>query len=80
MPISRKHLIHCAQVGHSDDLAHLNLEICCFLLNFFAGPMKIIFIASEGHTNDKLLTQQAMYRNAINNFTVLHPDQRPEIM
>ena len=45
VPISRKYLIHSAQVGHSEDLAHLNLEVASFLLQFFAGPMKVAFIA-----------------------------------
>ena len=68
------------QVGQSDDLAHLNLEICSCLLNFFVGNMKVVLIGSEGLTQDKLLHQQALYRNMVNNMSVLEESQRPQVM
>jgi hypothetical protein len=80
VPLNRKYLIHCTQVGQADDLAHLHMEICSCLLNFFVGPMDVVYVACEGLTNDKLLWKQAMYRNAVNNYTVLDPSQRPQVM
>lgn len=42
--------------------------------------MKIILIGCEGLTPNKLLHQQAMYRNMVNNMSVLEESQRPQVM
>lgn len=79
VPLSSKYLIHCAQVGNPDDLAHLQLEICSFLLNFFAGPMNIIMIGSEGDTADESLYRDAVHENAEKCFSVIDQRQRPRV-
>lgn len=79
VPLSSKYIIHCAQVGHADDLAHLQLEICNALLNFFAGPMQIIVLGSEGNSDDETLTEEAVRANAIKNFSVIQESQRPKV-
>lgn len=79
VPLSSKYLIHCAQVGNPDDLAHLQLEICSFLLNFFAGPMNIIMVGSEGDTADESLYRDAVHENALECFSVIDERQRPRV-
>lgn len=79
VPLSSKYLIHCAQVGNPDDLAHLQLEICSFLLNFFAGPMNIIMVGSEGDTADESLYRDAVHENAVECFSVIDERQRPRV-
>lgn len=80
VPLSSKYLIHCAQVGNPDDLAHLQLEICSFLLNFFAGPMKVIMMGSEGDTEDESLFRDPVHENALKCFSVIEESQRPQVV
>ena len=60
VPLSDKYIIHSAQVDTGDDLAHLQLEICSYLLMFFAGKMNVMMVACEGETKrytKKVLTE-----------------------
>lgn len=79
VPFNNKYIIHSAQVGSGDDLAHLQLENTSHLLMFFAGPMNTIFIGCEGHTDDSSLMQKAVDDNAHRAFSVIHESQRPKI-
>ena len=47
VPLNNKYIIHSAQVGNGDDLAHLQLENCSHLLMFFAGPMNVVFLGQR---------------------------------
>lgn len=79
VPLSNKYIIHSAQVGDGDDLAHLQLENCSHLLMFFAGAMKTMFVAAEGQSNDPTLSQQNVDQNAKRSFGILQESQRPKI-
>lgn len=79
VPLSNKYIIHSAQVDTGDDLAHLQLENTSHLLMFFAGAMNVVFLASEGQTDDPTLTREAVDRNARRSFGVIQENQRPII-
>ncbi|KAF7186561.1 hypothetical protein HII31_12119 [Pseudocercospora fuligena] len=79
VPLNEKYIIHSAQVSSADDLAHLCLEINCYLLLLYAGKMKVAFIGSEGATDDKTLHKQAVSENARRSFSVLNEAQRPRV-
>ena len=79
IPLSDKYIIHAAQLDDSDDLAHLQLEICSYLLMFFAGPMKVVFVGAEGEHKDETLTQKVVDENARRSFGVIIQEQRPVI-
>lgn len=79
VPLSDKYIIHQGQVSNGDDLAHLQLEICCYLLMFFAGRMNVIFIGSEGQSEDPTLTKESVEKNATKSFSVIQESQRPRI-
>lgn len=80
VPLSDKYIIHSAQVGDGDDLAHLQLENCSHLLMFFAGPMKAMFLAADGQTEDPTLSKNAVDKNAKKSFSVIQEGQRPDVM
>lgn len=80
VPLNEKYIIHSAQVGSADDLAHLCLEINCYLLLFYAGNMKVAFIGSEGATDDKTLHKKVVAENARRSFGVLNEAQRPRVL
>lgn len=79
IPLSDKYIIHAAQLDDSDDLAHLQLEICTYLLAFFVGPMQVVFVGAEGETKDETLTQKVVDQNARRSFGVITQEQRPVI-
>ena len=79
VPLSNKYIIHSAQVGNGDDLAHLQLENCSHLLMFFAGPMKVMFLGSEGQSDDPTLSKKAVDDNAKRSFNIIQKDQQPKI-
>ena len=87
VPRNDKYLIHSAQVGDGNDLAHLQLENCSHLLMFFAGGMEVTFVAAEGQDEDGgddggTLTRKAVDGNAEESFGVLSADSeggRPRI-
>ena len=79
VPLSYKYIIHSAQVGDGDDLAHLQLENCSHLLMFFAGPMKVIILGADGQTKDKTLSGQSVHENAKRSFGVIQKSQQPRI-
>ena len=79
VPLSNKYIIHAAQLDDSDDLAHLQLEICSYLLMFFCGPMKVIFLGAEGASKDPTLSQKVVDENAKRSFAVIALEQRPVI-
>ena len=78
-PLSYKYIIHSAQVGNGDDLAHLQLENCSHLLMFFAGPMKVMFLGAEGKSDDLTLNQQSVDQNAKRSFSIIQKSQQPKI-
>lgn len=80
VPLSDKYIIHSAQVGTGNDLAHLQLENCCHLLLFFAGPMKSLFVACEGETEDPTLDRDHMDKNAKKSFNIIEEAQRPRVV
>lgn len=80
VPLSSKYIIHCAQVGNPDDLAHLQLEICTALLCFFAGPMNVIIFGSEGDTTDESLSEDAVRANAERNASIFPENQRYKVV
>ena len=71
IPLNDKYIIHSAQSGDSDELAHLQLENCSHLLLFFAGPLDVIFLGSEGKTKDESLNKAAVDVNAKKSFGVI---------
>ena len=79
VPFNDKYIIHSAQVGNGDDLAHLQLENCSHLLMFFAGPMSVIFMGSEGRTEDPTLSREAVDQNAKRSFGVIQKSQQPNV-
>ena len=79
VPLSNKYIIHSAQVGSGDDLAHLQLENCSHLLMFFAGPMKVVFMGAEGKSKDPTLSRDAVDQNAKKSFGVIEESQQPQI-
>ena len=79
VPLNNKYIIHSAQVGSGEDLAHLQLENTSHLLMFFAGPMNVIFIGSEGNVDDSSLSRDAVDQNAKRSFSVIEESQRPNI-
>lgn len=79
IPLSDKYIIHAAQLDDSDDLAHLQLEICTYLLAFFVGPMQVVFVGAEGETEDETLSQKVVDQNARRSFGVITQEQRPVI-
>lgn len=79
VPLNDKYIIHSAQVGSGEDLAHLQLENCSHLLMFFAGPMNTIFMGSEGNVDDSSLSKDAVDKNARRSFGVIEESQRPKI-
>lgn len=80
VPLSDKYIIHSAQVEDGDSLAHLQLENCCHLLLFFSGPMKSLFVACEGETDDETLNREHMDQNAKRSFSIIKEEQRPRVM
>lgn len=79
IPLCDKYIIHSAQSGDGDELAHLQLENCSHLLLFFAGPLDVIFLASEGKTDDETLKRDAVDANAKRSFGVIQQSQMPNI-
>jgi hypothetical protein len=79
IPLCDKYIIHSAQSGDGDELAHLQLENCSHLLLFFAGPLDVIFLASEGKTDDETLMRDAVDANAKRSFGVIQQSQIPNI-
>lgn len=79
VPLCDKYIIHSAQSGSADDLAHLQLENCSHLLLFFAGPMNVIFLAAEGKSDDPTLKKEAIDENARRSFGVIQQSQMPRI-
>lgn len=79
IPICDKYIIHSAQSGDGDELAHLQLENCSHLLLFFAGAVDVIFLAAEGKTDDPMLRKDAVDENAKRSFGVIQESQRPRI-
>ena len=79
IPLCDKYIIHSAQSGDGDELAHLQLENCSHLLLFFAGPLDVIFLASEGKTDDETLKKDAVDANARRSFGVIQQSQVPNI-
>jgi hypothetical protein len=79
IPLCDKYIIHSAQSGDGDELAHLQLENCSHLLLFFAGPLDVIFLASEGKTDDETLKRDAVDANAKRSFGVIQQSQIPNI-
>ena len=79
VPLSNKYIIHSAQVGSRDDLAHLQLENCSHLLMFFAGRMNVLFLGSEGQSDDPSLTKRSVDENAKKSFGIIQESQRPRI-
>ena len=79
VPLNEKYIIHSAQVDTGEDLAHLQLENTSHLLMFFAGPMNVIFMGSEGNVDDDSLSRDAIDKNARRAFDVIHESQRPKI-
>ncbi len=79
VPFNDKYIIHSAQVGSGEDLAHLQLENCSHLLMFFAGPMNVLFMGSEGNTEDPTLSGDAIDKNARRSFGVIQESQQPKI-
>ena len=79
IPLNDKYIIHSAQSGDRDELAHLQLENCSHLLLFFAGPLDVIFLGSEGKTEDTSLSRDAVDANAKTSFGVIQESQMPKI-
>lgn len=79
IPLSDKYIIHAAQLDDSDDLAHMQLEICSYLLMFFAGPMRVVFVGAEGLSDDQTLSKKVVDENARRSFGVITQEQRPVI-
>ena len=79
VPLSDKYIIHQGQVSNGDDLAHLQLEICSYLLMFFVGRMDVIFMGSEGLSDDPTLSRDNVDKNAKRSFGVIQESQRPRI-
>ena len=79
VPLCDKYIIHSAQSGSANDLAHLQLENCSHLLLFFAGPMNVVFLAAEGKSDDPTLTREAIDENAKRSFGVIQESQIPRI-
>lgn len=79
IPLNDKYIIHSAQSGDSDELAHLQLENCSHLLLFFAGPLEVIFLGSEGKTSDESLQRDAVDANAKRSFGVIQDSQMPKV-
>ncbi|KAF2209583.1 hypothetical protein CERZMDRAFT_100369 [Cercospora zeae-maydis SCOH1-5] len=72
VPFNNKYTIHSAQVGSADDLAHLQMEINCYLLMFYAGPMQVVFIGvAEGQSDDDTLKKDTIHANAQRSFSVI---------
>ncbi|PPJ52749.1 hypothetical protein CBER1_10872 [Cercospora berteroae] len=80
VPFNSKYTIHSAQVGTADDLAHLQMEINCYLLMFYAGPMQVAFIGvAEGQSEDDTLKRDTIHANAKRSFSVINKSQRPKV-
>ena len=79
IPLCDKYIIHSAQSGDSDELAHLQLENCSHLLLFFAGPVNVVFLAADGKSKDPTLKKDAVDSNAHRSFGVIQESQRPKI-
>ena len=56
IPTNNKYLITSAQLSSGEDLAHLQLENTAYLLSFWAGPMEVNLVASEGWSSDGSLS------------------------
>ena len=79
VPVNQKYIIHSAQVGTASDLAHLQMEITSYLLMFYAGPMKVVFMGAEGDTEDETLYKATVAANAKRSYDVIDEAQRPKI-
>lgn len=79
VPFNDKYIIHSAQVSTAENLAHLQLENTSHLLMFFAGPMRVLFMGSEGNTDDPTLSAEDVGKNAARSFSVIQESQRPRI-
>ncbi|KAM3421087.1 hypothetical protein BST61_g1501 [Cercospora zeina] len=81
VPFNDQYTIHSAQVGSANDLAHLQMEINCYLLMFYAGPMQVAFIGvAEGQTDDDTLKRDTIHANAERSFSVIDKSQRPKVI
>lgn len=79
IPTNNKYLITSAKLSSGEDLAHLQLENTAYLLSFWAGPMEVNLVGSEGWSPDKSLGAKAMDEKARKSFSVLTEHQRPKV-
>ena len=78
IPFNNKYIITSAAASSGGDLAHVQMENVSDLLMFFAGPMKVIYLASEGSSDDETLCIDVVNENAEKSFSVLNAAQRPK--
>lgn len=79
IPTNNKYLITSAQLSSGEDLAHLQLENTSYLLSFWAGPMEVNLVGSEGWSEDNTLGAKAIDQKARTSFSVLSEHQRPRV-
>lgn len=79
IPQNDKFIITSTPVKDTAALAHMQLENVTNLLSFWAGPMKLAYVASDGLTDDSSMYKNAVAAKAERNFSVLEKRQRPEI-
>lgn len=80
IPQNDKFIITSTPVQDTAALAHMQLENVTNLLSFWAGAMKVIYIASDGKTDDETMSRSNVARTANRNFSVLDKSQRPTIV
>ena len=79
IPQNDKFIITSTPVSDTAALAHMQLENVTNLLAFWAGAMKLAYVASEGLTEDESMNRSAVAKKAERNFSVLEKRQRPDI-
>lgn len=79
LPFSDKYIIHSAQSADDVAVAHLQLEDCCFVLNFWIGAVNVLYLACETHSDDETLCQENVHVNALRAASVIQESQRPKI-
>lgn len=79
LPFSDKYIIHSAQSADDTAVVHLQLEDCCYVLNFWIGAVDVLYLACENHSDDDTLCQEAIHANAQKAASVIQESQRPRI-
>ena len=79
VPTNNKYLTTSANLSDGNDLAHLQLENTSYLLSFWAGPMEVNLVGSEGWSDDPTLSRAAVDEKGRISFSVLTEEQRPKV-